>query len=129
MITNDKLLFELAEGLDIATALAQHAWAVKELSTASARGLTSSCRKALEAAQELELRAQQMSDYKCPACGCLILPVLSKREPVGTPGPVRATCQGCGRKTDYYEPQTDAISAWMRGKWAEPPVTPGKVGE
>ncbi len=63
----------------------------------------------LDATKEIILR--------CSNCKCQVLPSLSKAEPVGVPGPVKATCVMCGKYTARYDDQADAVFAWVDGKW------------
>jgi len=53
----------------------------------------------------------------CHHCKNTLLPVISKAEPVGVDGPVRATCHQCGKVTERYADQREAIFAWADGKW------------
>mgnify|MGYP003502822779 CR=1 len=54
----------------------------------------------------------------CPNCGCQLIPVLSKAEPIGVDGKLKATCHQCGKHTERYDTQSDVLEAFKRGDWA-----------
>jgi hypothetical protein len=59
---------------------------------------------------------KQVLDYgPCPECGCHLTPLLSKKDPIDVAW--QATCHGCGRSTEYYETQLEAVHAWANGNW------------
>lgn len=65
----------------------------------------------------------------CPNCGCTLLPAISKSEPIGIKGWVRATCCHCGKRTNYYATQTAALFAWRSGQWDRSETTAAKLPE